>query len=526
MINPILKQASYLFCLIAICQSFLPAQECLEVRVDFEGEQVSNFPAPYSFQSITNGDILLATNTRQIDNSRLIHLFDSDLSLLSSQQYAVERDGTIADIQPMASGGYLGVINTPFFQNALSTYSIFLVEGASSPDNNIIYTSDPASAGPMEVSNILSVEDSILFISGTRFGEFGVVADSTFLEKQVNNETVWRHINRGGVLLGLDGDADSLNLLVARDNAVETVTISGETGETGSSYFSSLAGHRFAPLIFRNVESNTTYLAKFTDTYELASYSSTGTDWTYLKEQTLTSDWIDRILDVQFDDDGFIYVNGIFYNEENGSGILLTKLSPQGELIWEQRYDNEGELSTAASYSVINGGIIYLSARKTSPTGAWNQHVLAFSLEDGQLLKECSLIEEDDHRFSTRAISFFDGKVYTFGPYNDRVEAVLSLRSFDFSDLTSSNEETAPLIYFKVYPNPADARGQLTVELPVLHQLSRIRVTSVNGQQVASYPLHDNQLKLKINNLSPGAYVLSVHDKAGGVTGRQQVVIQ
>ncbi|WP_273447947.1 T9SS type A sorting domain-containing protein [Neolewinella agarilytica] len=523
----LLLRRAFLFCLLLCSQWSLSGQECLDQRVDSNEDEVEFSPFFYSFQSSVDGSLLLATNARQDDNSRLVHLYDRDLNILRDWRYALERDGEIADIQARESGGYLGVINTPSFQNRFSTYSIFLIEDASTPEENIIYTSDFRDA-PMKVENILSVQDSVLFLSGVYHGEWAVTPDSTFIEKQVNNQTVWRHINRGGVLLGLDGDADKINLLVARDNDIEVITMSGETGEVESSYFISLTGHRFAPLIFRDVEKNITYLAKFTDTYELSRHSSAGTDWTYHKVQTLTSDWIDRIRDIQYDEDGFIYVNGIFYNEENSSGILLTKLSPEGDLIWEKRYDTEGELSASSSFSTIEDRVIYLSARKTTQAGAWNQHVLAFSLDDGRLLKECSVIESDNHRFSSAGIKLYEGIVYTFGSFNDRVDPVLSVRSFDFSDLTSSNAGASPAaqMNIKVYPNPTDRGGQVSVEIPLPHKLSRIQVMSVEGREVVSFGLSANQSQLQIEELPAGTYVLYARDQGGVVVAERRVVVR
>ncbi len=527
MAKPLIRKISGVICSLLIFQLLLPAQACLNQRIDVLEEREGYISEPHYFQSTTDGNFILVTNTRLVDRAGRVHLFDRDLNVLNTQAYPIEWDGLIVDLQPRASGGYLGVINTPTIHNAFSTYSIFLMEDASSPENNIIYTSNPEEAR-REVSNILSVEDSILFISGTKYGEWGVTADSSFLEKRVNNETVWQHTRRGGFLLGLDGDADSLNLLVARDTSVEVITIAGETGDISSTYLASLNGHRFPPLIFRDLETNTTYLAKFTETYEISSFSPSGANWTYHKEQTLTTSSIDRILDVEFDSEGFIYLNGIFYNEENASGILLTKLSPEGELIWEKRYDNEGELSASASRSVIDGEIIYLSALKPNQAGAWNQFVLAFSLEDGQLLKECSLIEQDDHRFSTKGISVFEGMVYTFGAYSDRTTPVLSLRTFDFSDLTSAEDVPSSFTAsnIKVYPNPSDSRGQLSVELPLPHQLAQIRVVGVKGEEVALYPLSANQSTLRISGLTTGTYVLLANDKAGKIVARQRVVVQ
>lgn len=508
-------------------QLLLPAQECLDHRNEMTTGRVSNMPAPYFFQSPTDGSMLLATNVRQLDNSRLVQLFDKDLREIRGWRFSIDRDGEIADVQACASGGYLGVINTPSIENRNSFYSVFLVENASSPDSNIVYSSDNSSSS-MEVENILSVEDSILFLSGTKFGEFGVVADSTFIEKQVNNQTVWRHIYRGGVLLGLDGNADKINLLVARDSNIEVVTMSGETGEKGNSYFISLAGYRFAPLIFRDAEQNFTYLARFTNDYELSRYSSDGLDWTYHKVQTLTSNWIDRIADIQFDGEGFIYVNGVFYNEENSSGVLLTKLSPEGEFIWEKRYDNEGELWAASPHSFVFKNVIYLVGEKGNQLGAWNQFVIAFSLDDGELLKECSILEAGDHRFSSRGITYYEGKVYTLGVLNDRISPVLSLRSFNFSDITSSNEpaSSSSRINIKVYPNPADQGGHISVEIPLPHQLSRIQVSSVEGRELASFKLSTNQSLVKIADLPAGTYVVYAQDQVGKVVAEQRVVVR
>ncbi|SEQ40887.1 T9SS type A sorting domain-containing protein [Neolewinella agarilytica] len=522
-----LVRIASLLCFLFVCQLFLPAQECLEQRVEVEDDKVNNLSTTRFFQSTNSGSVLISTNAFNLSESRLIHWFDKDLNVLASRRYFVGEDGEIADIQARASGGYLGVINTPSFQNRFSFYRVFLAKDASSPDDNIVYTSDSSDA-PMAVKNILSVQDSILFLSGIKYGEFGVAVDSTFVEKRINNQMIWRHVNRGGVLLGLDGDGDQFNLLVARDNDIEVVTMSGETGWVENSYSISLTGYRFAPSIFRDVEQNSTYLARFADPYELSKYNSTGLEWTYKKTQTLTSDWIDRITDVDFDEEGFIYVNGIFYNEENSSGVLLTKLSPEGELIWEKRYDNEGELWAASRYSMINEGIIYLTGEKSNQAGAWNQFVAAFSLQDGQLLKECSENEISDQRFTSAGIKFHEGNIYTFGDFNDRVEPVLSLRSFDFSDLTSSNEEASPLVgmNIKVYPNPADHRGQLLVEIPLPHQLSHIHIASVNGKEVAAFTLSANQSILQINDLLMGTYVVYARDQAGAVVMERRVVVR
>jgi hypothetical protein len=77
----------------------------------------------------------------------------------------------------------------------------------------------------------------------------------------------------------------------------------------------------------------------------------------------------------------------------------------------------------------------------------------------------------------------------------------------------------------KVYPNPADHRGQVSVELPVPHQLSRIHLTSVSGKEVAVFPLSANQAELQITGLSAGTYVLSARDEAGVVFGVRRVVV-
>ncbi len=130
------------------------------------------------------------------------------------------------------------------------------------------------------------------------------------------------------------------------------------------------------------------FFAKFTQGYEISKYTPEGSfDWSYTKEQESSSSSIDRILDVSFDEDHDIYVSGIFYEEDFGSGILITKFSNEGDFLWERSYDNSSDLSTWTWDTKSHDDQLYIVGNQNDTQDSWDALFLVYDSE-GSLMYE------------------------------------------------------------------------------------------------------------------------------------------
>ncbi len=490
----------------------------------FEGG--TDIATPPTFEiSPLDGSVLVVNSSGLFDNVRVTELYDEDLLLITNQSDTSSVDGTLTQITKDSGLGHIGVTSFLTFQNSFNWFDIFSFDASGATS---LFESNDAEES-LTATHIISVDNSTLITAGNVYGYFTTTPDSVFVEQFKDHQPTWRVSHPGNHVLALDSSEALINLTVARTNKLDVFSYNSATGEQESSYAIDISDYRFTPLIFRFPKSNTTLVAKATDNYEVSCFDVNGFKWGYHKLQTAVTTSIDRIGDIQFDDEGNAYLTGIFYTEESGSGVLISKLSPDGDLKWERRYDNASHLKTWSSHSIINGDILYVSGQETTESGGWSQFVAAYSLTDGRLLKESKTPENSDYRFSTKALKVCDNQVLAMGSVSgpDREEFVL--RKFDFpttptstDDLSSSLPSEGKLF---VYPNPAESM-LASIRLSEQHSVSYLEIISISGITEFQLRVRPGEQNIRIPVAKPGVYIAIAYSEDHEPIAQERVIIR
>jgi len=472
-----------------------------------------------------DGSVLAVNTSGLFDNVRMTQLYDADLLLITSQNDTSSVDGTRTQITKDSGLGHIGVTSFLTFQNSFNWFNIFSFD--ASGVTSLFESNDVEES--LTATHILSVNNSTLITAGNVYGYFTTTPDSVFVEQFKDHQPSWRVSSPGHHVLALDRSEELINLTVARTNRLDVFSYESATGELGSSYTIDISDYRFTPLVFRFPKNNITLIAKATDTYEVSCFDVNGLKWGYHKLQTAATTSIDRIGDIQFDDEGNAYLTGIFYTEESGSGVLISKLSPDGDLKWERRYDNAPNLKTWSSHSIIAGDILYVSGQETTESGAWSQFVTAYSLEDGRLLKESKTPENGEYRFSTKALKVCDTQVLALGSVSgpDREEFVL--RKFDFPTTPTSTDDFSPSLHHDgklfVYPNPAESMSA-SVKLNDRHAISYLEIVSISGNLESELRVMPGQQEIRIPVAKPGVYIVVAYNQHHQPVAQERVIIR
>lgn len=490
----------------------------------FDG--VTDVTAPPTFEiSPLDGSVLVVNSSGIHDNIRVAELYNEDLLLIANENDTSDVDGTLTQITKDSGLGHVGVTSHLTFQNSFNWFEIFSF-GASGSTS--LFQSDDTEES-LTATHILSVNNATLFAAGNTYGYFTPTPDSVFIEQFKDRQPTWRVSEPGNHVLALDRSDEFIQLTIVQANKLNVFSYNMGTGAMENSYSIDISDYRFMPLVYRFPKSNVTLVAKATETYEVSCFDVNGFKWGYHKLQTAETTSIDRIGDIQFDDEGNVYLTGIFYTQETGSGVLISKLSPDGDLKWERRYDNAPNLKTWSSHSIINGDILYVSGQETTENGGWSQFLVAYSLDDGQLLKESKTPENGEYRFSTKALKVCDNQVLALGTVNgpDREEFVL--RKFDFpttptstDNLSSSRLNGEKLI---VYPNPAE-RMSASVKLTDQHTISYLEIISISGQVEDQLRIAPGQQEVRIPVTKPGAYIVIAYNQDHQAVARERVIIR
>ena len=472
-----------------------------------------------------DGSVLVVNSTGIRDNVRVAELYNEDLLLITSKNDTSSVDGTLTELTKDSSLGHVGVTSHLTFQNSFNWFEIFSFGAAGA--TSFFDSSDVEES--LTATHIHAVDNATLITAGNAYGYFTTTPDSVFVGQFKDHHLTWSVREPGSHVLALDRSNEFIQLTIALTNRLNVHSYNKGTGIMENSYSIDISDYRFMPLVYRFPETNDTLVAKATDTYEVSCFDVNGFKWGYHKLQTAETTSIDRIGDIQFDEEGNVYLTGIFYTQETGSGVLVSKLSPDGDLKWERRYDNAPNLKTWSSHSIINGDILYVSGQETTESGSWSQFLVAYSLDDGQLLKESKTPENGEYRFSTKALKVCDDQVLALGTVNgpDREEFVL--RKFDFPTTPTSTDDLSSVRIndgkLVVYPNPAE-RMSASVKLTEQHGISYLEIVSISGLVTDKLRVVPGQREVRIPIVKPGAYLVVAYNQDHQPLARERVIIR
>ncbi len=115
--------------------------------------------------------------------------------------------------------------------------------------------------------------------------------------------------------------------------------------------------------------------------------------------------------DLKFDKDGNIYVLGRSWATGTNSDIVLIKYTPEGELIWSVRYDNENSWDSAVM-ALDEAGGIYLAGSSFSPAG---YYWITLKYDQAGSLLWQDLRETSMNSFPSNLVVSRTGDVYVAG---------------------------------------------------------------------------------------------------------------
>lgn len=234
----------------------------------------------------------------------------------------------------------------------------------------------------------------------------------------------------------------------------------------------------------------------------------------------------DEIKSVIQDSEGNIYVTGRHYGHNyntptytNGD-ILTLKYNPDGNLIWENRYQYGINNADIGNFITLKNGYLYIGGESqrlgvstdydyitlkiNATTGITNQVYRYSGLENGDDIVS-SICVLDNGNYAITGLSYMNSK------YN------WTTQFFADNLSTKSNQ----YINLEIIPNPVSAGEFITIKG---NQYSRYKLISSIGQIVQSGKINpiENQ-KILIENMKAGMYLLQLENGAE-VTIRKLIV--
>lgn len=237
--------------------------------------------------------------------------------------------------------------------------------------------------------------------------------------------------------------------------------------------------------------------------------------------------YADEIKSVIQDNDGNIYVTGRHYGHNYGTpnytngDILTLKYSPNGDLIWENRYQYGINNCDVGNFITLKNGYLYVGGESqrlgvstdydyvtlkiNATTGVTNQ-VYRYNGNENGNDSVSSICVLDNGNYAITGLSYINSK------YNWTTQF--------FAD-TLSVENNGSMDNFEISPNPISVGEFITIKGS---QYFKYKLISSIGQIVQSGKVNsiENQ-KIQIENIKPGIYLLKLENETS-VTTRKLIV--
>lgn len=359
-------------------------------------------------------------------------------------------------------------------------------------------------------------DDNTYVIGGSRDSLDLEFLNSFLFKLSSEGELLWiqKGIRGGASHLSLNNGMLSVLSNSEDDFYIADFTIDGDF--SGIANFTHQYG-TFFPERYSDNDGNI-YLVKLSQGYGLTKYSQSGSFlWTYERAQPVDTNIIDRIEDIDFDEDGNVYLSGSFYTAADGSAIQLVKISPDGNIIWENRIAaGAGSLVWPNDIEILHNEL-YIGGNAIGAGNSRDAILSVCDIHTGDLLYDTIIVAAPGMRNYMRNVEVDDSRICIAGAtYVDISESSLLYK--EFVPLVSSNSSVLPINnYLKIYPNPAT---------DFLHVESRnviksVVVSSTNGTVLGNY---DNPGRtIDVNHLKSGSYLIRIDMGEQGVLTRKFV---
>lgn len=251
--------------------------------------------------------------------------------------------------------------------------------------------------------------------------------------------------------------------------------------------------------------------------FNLTKYNKSGMqEWVYIKpSNTPDNVHADESIGSHIDQEGNILVTGRHYGKNYNTpsytncDILTTKLTPEGDIIWEDIYNYDNTRSCQIAYHVKTDdeGNTYSVGRQSREKdgeiyGSVDMVLLKY---DNQGNRIDSIIYNGAANNEDRAANVMidSSSLYLIGISQDD-ERKFRNSVIKYSRL-SKVTEFADDSQLHIYPNPFDDIINISLENHTLH---KVQVLNMDGKSILE---SNNNSRLNLSNLPSGMYFLRVH---------------
>lgn len=226
-----------------------------------------------------------------------------------------------------------------------------------------------------------------------------------------------------------------------------------------------------------------------------------------------------RTLGITEDDSAYVYATGAWGQPSTGMGMITTKLSPDGQLIWENIYDLHLENAYDGGQSIIFDDFhVYAIGGSSNQNQDASLTIIVYDRFSGEEEFVINLKDQNNLVYFGRIIKkSVGGFVYQGHSHNRDQDAQLHTGRFRMPVVSTSS--TDPLLHasIAVYPNPVLEKvcvGNIDTDV-----FTAVRITDAQGRIILSQKIQQTDETLLLPyDMSPGMYLLVLEGRGVMVT--------
>lgn len=249
--------------------------------------------------------------------------------------------------------------------------------------------------------------------------------------------------------------------------------------------------------------------------YELFKLNLNG-EIIWFDEYPTNNPYSDEIQSISFDTDGNIYVTGRHYGEDTGpttytnADILTIKYDPNGNILWENRYQHGINNADIGNSITVVGEYVYVggNSQGSGLTTDYDYVVLKMDKDSGEtegIYRYNGAYDGDDGISDLAVLENGDIAITglsEFGVFEFDLTTQL------LSDIIISVEDTFLENQVSIYPNPINKEGKLKINGSGFNEYT---ISSVTGQVIQKGKINSfGSQTITLNHFNSGIFFLNL----------------
>lgn len=217
------------------------------------------------------------------------------------------------------------------------------------------------------------------------------------------------------------------------------------------------------------------------------------------------------VRDITEDEEMNVYLTGGWTQPGSYIDMVTTKLSPDGEVLWQHVFSNQGDSLTDSGDGILVDeqfvyAIGYIGVDSTNSILV----ILIYERESGELVHSVEL-DTISNSYGNNLASYSGGVVFCGQSHNGVSQSTSLLTGrIILSEIVRVEEKSEEInSRFIIYPNPANA--EITIISPTINQKEVIQMIDLAGQTVMSIkPDYRQEIKVNLRELPTGIYFVKI----------------